>query len=98
MTRAYLHAAVTGNCTMTAWLTLSNTWSWCSDPKLLHYRSVGHVERVPASIAGANEECVDFEMDTHGSSDGSMPVGWQPWMLCLVKTHDGWRLYDQGQG
>jgi hypothetical protein len=51
----------------------------------------------PASESGRNEECVPFEMYTHGSSDGTMPVGWQPWELCLVRTPSGWRLWDQGQ-
>ena len=44
-----------------------------------------------------NEECVPFQMYTHGSSDG-MPTGWQPWGLCFVRTRAGWRLYDQRQG
>ena len=96
--RDYLRAAYTGNCALTAELTMAKTWSWCDDPKLLHYRSVGNAYAVPASEAGRNEECVDFEMYTQGSSDGTMPPGWQPWSLCFVKTHAGWRLYDQGQG
>ena len=96
--RAYLSAADTGNCALTAELTTANTWSWCDDPKLLHYRSVGSAQAVPASEAGRNEECVPFELYTNGSSDGSMPTGWQPWSLCFVRTRVGWRLYDQGQG
>lgn len=96
--RLYLRAAFTGNCGLTTELTLSHTWSWCSDPKLLDYRSVGRAYFVPASEAGRNEECVPFQMYTHGSSDGTMPTGWQPWELCFVRTRAGWRLYDQGQG
>lgn len=96
--RLYLRAAFTGNCGLTADLTLSHTWSWCDDPKLLDYRSVGKAYSVPASEAGRNEECVSFQMYTHGSSDGTMPIGWQPWGLCFVWTRAGWRLYDQGQG
>jgi hypothetical protein len=96
--RLYLRAAFTGNCGLTAELTLSQTWSWCQDPKLLDYRSAGKAYFVPASEAGRNEECVPFEMYTHGSSDGTMPTGWQPWELCFVRTRTGWRLYDQGQG
>jgi hypothetical protein len=96
--RVYLRAAVTGNCKLTAELTLRHTWTWCDDPKLLDYQSVQSPDYVPASEAGRNEECVTFEMYTHGSSDGSMPTGWQPWSLCLVKTPAGWRLFDQGQG
>jgi hypothetical protein len=96
--RAYLSAAYAGNCALTAELTMAHTWSWCDDPKLLHYRSVRTAQAVPASAAGRNEECVPFEMYTNGSSDGSMPTGWQPWNLCLVRTSAGWRLYDQGQG
>ena len=98
VTRLYLRAAFTGNCGLTAKLTMSHTWSWCDNPKLLDYRSVGSASIVPASEAGRNEECVDFQMYTHGSSDGSMPVGWQPWELCFVRTPAGWRVYDQGQG
>ena len=94
----YLHAALTNNCRLTAELTLSHTWNWCDDPKLLHYRGVRPPYYVPASNAGRNEECVQFEMYTNGSSDGTIPTGWQPWALCLVKTHAGWRLFDQGQG
>jgi hypothetical protein len=96
--RVYLRAALTGNCTVTAALTLSHTWSWCDDPKLLDYRSVRSPSSVPASEAGRNEQCVPFQMDTHGSSDGSLPAGRQPWQLCFVSTQAGWRLYDQGQG
>jgi hypothetical protein len=95
---AYLHAAYTGNCALTAELTMAHTWSWCNDPKLLHYRSVESAVAVSASEAGRNEECVNFEMYTDGSSDGSMPTGWQPWGLCFVRTPAGWRLYDQGMG
>jgi hypothetical protein len=64
----------------------------------LDYRSVGIAQIFPATTAGADEQCVPFEMNTHGSSDGSMPIGWQPWSLCLVHTNAGWRVYDQGQG
>jgi hypothetical protein len=77
--RVYLRAALTGNCKLTAELTLPQTWNWCDDPKLLDYRSVRSPNHVPASEAGRNEECVEFEMYTHGSSDGTMPTGWQPW-------------------
>ena len=93
-----MRAAFTGNCALTAKLTLSNTWSWCHDPRLLGYRSVGKAWFTPASEAGRNEECVPFQMYTHGSSDGTMPVGWQPWELCFVRTRAGWRMYDQGEG
>ncbi len=96
--QVYLHAALTSNCRLTAELTLSHTWNWCNDPKLLDYRGVRSPYYVPASNAGRNEECVQFEMYTHGSSDGTMPTGWQPWELCFVKTHAGWRVFDQGQG
>ena len=97
--RVYLRAALAGDCTLTAELTApQGTWNWCHDPKLLGYRSVRSPEPVPASEAGRSEECVPFEMYTHGSSDGSMPVGWQPWSLCFVSTNTGWRVFDQGQG
>jgi hypothetical protein len=96
--RDYLRAAVTANCKLTAELTLPRTWNWCDDPRLLEYRSVQSPFHVPASAAGRDEECVPFEMDTHGSPDGSMPTGWSPWELCFVKTAVGWRLYGQGQG
>jgi hypothetical protein len=94
----YLRAAVTGNCQLTAELTLPNTWNWCGGPQLLDYRSVRSPYYVPASEAGRNEECVPFEMYTHGTSDHSLPAGWQPWGLCFVKTPVGWRLFDQGMG
>jgi hypothetical protein len=96
--RVYLRAAVTGNCALTAKLTLPHTWNWCEDPRLLDYRSVRSPDHISASEAGRAEECVSFEMDTHGSSDGSMRSGWQPWGLCFTKTPDGWRLFDQGVG
>jgi hypothetical protein len=92
----YLQAAKAEDCDLTAALTLPHTWSWCDDPRLLDYQSVNSAHLLPASEAGRDQECVPFEMNTHGSSDGSMPVGWQPWELCLVKTSAGWRLYDQG--
>jgi hypothetical protein len=96
--RVYLRAAVVGDCDLTARLTLPQSWSWCSDPKLLAYRDVGRVYHVPASEAGRSEECVDFGMDTSGSSDDTIPAGWSGWGLCFVETHAGWRLYDQGTG
>jgi hypothetical protein len=97
--RVYLRAALTGNCALTAELTVpQTTWNWCDDPKLLKYRAVRSPDHVPASEAGRSEECVEFEMYTHGSSDGTMPAGWQPWSLCLVRTQAGWRVSDQGQG
>ena len=96
--RVYLDAAHRGDCQLTAKLTLPHTWRWCEDPKLLRYRAVLKPEHVPASIAGRDEQCVSFDMYTRGSSDGSLPTGWQPWSLCLIRTSSGWRLYDQGQG
>jgi hypothetical protein len=95
--RAYLRAAVAGDCDLTAELTLPHTWSWCIDPKLLAYQSVSRPQFVAASEASRNEECVNFGMDTNGSSDDTIPSGWAPWGLCFVRTHAGWRLYDQGQ-
>ena len=95
---AYLAGAKAGDCSLTRALTQKHTWAWCDDPKLLGYRSIGAAQFVPASEAGSDEQCVPFEMDTHGSSDGSMPEGWQPWSLCLVHTKAGWRVYDQGTG
>lgn len=86
--RVYLRAALTGDCTLTAELTLPHTGL-----------PVGaKTEHVPAPEAGRSEECAGFEMDTHGSADDSMPTGWQPWSLCFVETRAGWRLFDQGQG
>lgn len=96
--RVYLRAALASDCDLTGHLTTPNTWNWCSDPRLLRYRSVGRTYHVSAYAAGRAEQCVDFEMYTHGSSDGTMPTGWAPWSLCFVRTHAGWRLYDQGQG
>jgi hypothetical protein len=95
---AYLAGAKAGDCSFTRALTQKHTWAWCDDPKLLDYRSVRAAQFRPASQAGVDEQCVPFEMDTHGSSDGSMPSGWQPWSLCLNHTDAGWRVYDQGQG
>jgi hypothetical protein len=95
---AYLAGAKAGDCSFTSELTLKHTWAWCDDPRLLDYKGVGDARFVPASEGGVDEQCVPFAMDTHGSSDGSMPVGWQPWSLCLVHTDAGWRVYDQGQG
>lgn len=94
----YLAAAKAGDCTVTRALTQKHTWAWCHDPKLLDFKAIGAAQFAPAAEAGVDEQCVPFDMDTHGSSDGSMPTGWQPWSLCLVQTHAGWRVYDQGQG
>ena len=95
---AYLAGAKAADCSFTRALTQKHTWAWCNDPKLLDYRSIGAARFVPASEAGVDEQCVPFEMETHGSSDGTMPTGWQPWSLCLVHANAGWRVYDQGQG
>jgi hypothetical protein len=73
--RVYLHAAFTSNCKLTAELTLPHTWNWCDDPRLLDYRGVRPPYYVPASNAGRNEECVQFEMYTHGSADGNSVRG-----------------------
>jgi hypothetical protein len=95
----YLAAAKDGDCSFTHALTQpKGTWNWCHDPRLLDYRSIGQAQFVPASEAGVSEQCVPFEMDTHGSSDGSMPTGWQPWSICMIDTTAGWRVHDQGQG
>jgi hypothetical protein len=97
--QAYLAAAKAQDCTFRKILTQPKaTWNWCHDPRLLDYRSVGTANAVPAAEAGLDEQCVPFDIDTHGSSDGSMPTGWQPWSLCLVHTAAGWRVNDQGQG
>jgi hypothetical protein len=94
----YLRAALAGNCELTKELTLPGTYNWCSDPRLLNYRGVWkHPWFSPAQGSSPREECVPFEMYTHGFPDGTLPSGWQPWELCLVRTHNGWRLYDQGQ-
>jgi hypothetical protein len=94
---AYLAAAKSGDCTLTRALTQKSTWAWCDDPKLLDYRSVGAAVVVRATGGAAEEQCVAFEMDTHGSADGTIPIGWQPWSFCLVHTDGGWRVGDQGQ-
>lgn len=83
---------------MTRELTTSHTWSWCRDPRLIDYRSVRPAELLPARYAGLDEQEVPFEMNTTGSSDGTIRSGWEPWGLNFVTTPDGWRLYDQGQG
>ena len=96
---AYLAAAKDVECSFTQALTQpKSTWNWCDDPRLLDYRSVGAARFVPASAAGVNEQCVPVEMDTLGSSDGSMPTGWQRWSLYMIDTNAGRRVHDQGQG
>jgi hypothetical protein len=92
----YLAAAKAHDCDLTASLTLAHTWNWCDDPRLLEYRSVGVGSLEPAKYAGRDERCVPFEMNTDGSSDGTLEAGWGPWELCFVKTSAGWRVYDQG--
>jgi hypothetical protein len=54
-------------------------------PTLLGYRGVRSPYHVAASEAGRDEACVSFEMYTHGSSDGAMPTGWQPWACALSR-------------
>ena len=96
--RLYLDAAERRDCAMTRTLTLDHTWSWCDDPRLLSFRHLSHPMLVPASEAGIRENCVDFDIHTNGSSDGTVPRGWSRWGLCLVHTPSGWRVYDQGAG
>jgi hypothetical protein len=98
--RIYPRAAKAEDRDLTAAPTLPRTWNWCDDPQLLDYRdyrSAPSAYFLPASQAGRDQECVRFEINTYGSSDGSMPVGWQPCSLRLVRTSAGWRLRDQGQ-
>jgi hypothetical protein len=96
--RIYLQAAKAQDCDVTAALTLPHAWSWCDDPRLLDYQSVGTAHLLAAKYAGRDQERVPFDKNTDGSSDGSIEGGWQPWELCFVRTSTGWRLYDQGLG
>jgi hypothetical protein len=94
----YLSAAKSGNCALTRELTLGHTWAWCDDPKLVNYRNVAAPIFVSAAEAGQDVEDIAFDMDTNGSSDGTIPKGWAPWGLELTHTATGWRLWDQGTG
>lgn len=96
--KTYLSAAVQQDCGLTRVLTMSNTWAWCDDPRLLSYNDVRPPFFNPALTSGVDEKCVPFTMETTGSSDGSMNPGIEPWSLRFRKTAEGWRLWDQGQG
>ncbi|BDZ50236.1 hypothetical protein GCM10025867_24770 [Frondihabitans sucicola] len=99
MAATYLAAAKNQDCGLTRALAAKDgTWSWCSDPRLLSYTDVGRPFAVGKHSSPVPQECVRFTMTTTGSSDGSMPVGEEPWSLCFVHAAEGWRLYDQGQG
>jgi hypothetical protein len=94
----YLQKAKEQDCAATRAVTLPHTWAWCSNPRLRDFKALGGPVSVPASIAGRDEQCVNFQMFTTGDSEGTIPAGWRPWSLCFVKTQNGLRLYDQGTG
>ena len=95
--RAYLAAVKSGDCDLTSTPTLSHTWAWCSDPKLIDYRDMKVFSGLQTPGPGAPPvQAVTFEINTSGSSDGSIAAGWMPWTFLLTHGPDGWRLYDQG--
>jgi hypothetical protein len=96
--RAYLAAAKAGDCQLTRALTLPSTWSWCTHPKALDYRSIRKPQRVQPKIIGGVKGVVSvpFEVKTDGGS--GIPPGWMYWSFDLIRTNDGWRVRDQGQG
>lgn len=95
--QAYLAAAKNGDCDLTRKLTLSHTFAWCSDPKLNDYRDVHVFGGLQTPGPGSPEvQAVTFEINTPGSSDGTMAAGWMPWTFLMAKGSDGWRVYDQG--
>lgn len=104
MTKVYLDAAEHGDCALTARLTTSHSFSWCSAPiawltdapELLDHRDVGTAEVAPTGSVGRTEECVSATIDQRGLSGADAQT--LRWGWCWVRTADGWRVRDQGQG
>ncbi len=97
MARARLAAAKKGDCALTKQLTLSRTLAWCDDPKLVDYRNVHPLDGMQTPGPGSPAvRAITLEINTAGSSDGSLPAGWMPWTFLFTQGPDGWRLYDQG--
>lgn len=104
MTRIYLQGAEHGDCILTRRLTTAHTGSWCAapftwlngEPELVSHRGVGKAESVSEGVADRNQVCVASTIDQRGMS-GEEP-GTMSWSWCWIRTADGWRLWDQGQG
>ncbi|MBT2503871.1 hypothetical protein [Curtobacterium sp. ISL-83] len=104
MTRVYLRAAADGDCSLTRRLTLPHTSAWCSaplswltdSPDLVSYRDVGTAVHESEGVADRDQVCVPSTIDQRDLS-GAEP-GTMSWEWCWVRTADGWRLWDQGQG
>ncbi|WP_439688998.1 hypothetical protein ACRQ4C_13450 [Curtobacterium sp. SP.BCp] len=96
----FLRAAKAHDCALMSYLSVSESETWCPKaptawadgrPELLAYRNVGKAFAVSAEEAGRASVITQRWMN--GADPGTMEWGW-----CWVRTHDGWRLYDQGQG
>ena len=105
MTKTYLRAAKDHDCALTRLLTTPNTFAWCGagthgwfdgDPELQSYRDVGKPELVTKGVAGHAQECVQSTIVQRRMS-GADP-GELSWSWCWVRTANGWRLWEQGQG
>ena len=99
-TRIYLSAAKDGDCRFLRRYTDTSVSvsTFCADPKVRQFRNIRAPIFVSASVAGVDEQDVDFEMNTGGSSDGTIPSGWYDWGVSLRKTKTGWRVHDDGTG
>ena len=105
VTRTYLDAAEWHDCDLTARLTTSHTTAWCGglrgwaegEPTLTGYGHVArHAVREGPPTADRTEECVATTVAQRGLVGPDR--GTLPWEWCWVRTPDGWRLWDQGQG
>ncbi|PCN48182.1 hypothetical protein Csp2054_08480 [Curtobacterium sp. 'Ferrero'] len=105
VTLAYLGAAVRHDCALMDYLQADGKTDWCpraptawsdGEPELRAYRDVGAGEAFPAGQGTPAETCVS-SMITQRWMNGDDP-GTIDWSWCWVRTTDGWRLRDEGQG
>lgn len=104
MTTVYLRAAEHGDCALTERLTTSDSFAWCAAPgawltgapELVSYRDVGSAAPGTVGRGGRTEVCVPATIDQRALSGAE--AGTLRWNWCWVRTADGWRVGDQGQG
>lgn len=96
--KAYLAAAKSKNCSTTKALTASDVFSWCSNPRLISYKVTGKSYVAPGQEGVRPQTCIPTELKSKGTDESVTFNGTHPWNFCFVKTKDGWRVWDQGQG
>jgi hypothetical protein len=90
---AYLDAAVRHDCWYTHTHTENSTFSWCSDPEMIKFSSVGPADKDPYTTSCAWN--VGFAMTDTRASDETIPAGNTLWYFYFTKDNGAWKVCDQ---